>query len=103
MFLQRIATITSSLQYNLEGSFVEGLEARQVDVLRQCLRTYATIDKTKDAENLFRQHVVKEYMEEVRDGVNPCHQEFPLGNMKNYLYFLFLSQHWEGGCNFSLW
>ena len=63
--LQRIANITSTLQYSLEGLFREGLDNGQVDVLRQCLRTYATIDKMRDAENLFRQHVVKPYVEEV--------------------------------------
>ena len=62
---QRISNITSTLQYSLEGLFREGLDNGQVDVLRQCLRTYATIDKMRDAENLFRQHVVKPYVEEV--------------------------------------
>jgi len=60
----RIASITSSLQYNLEGSLVEGLENKNVTILRQCLRTYATIDKIRDAEALFRQHIVKPYMED---------------------------------------
>lgn len=61
----RIANITTTLQYSLEGSFLEGLEQKDVGVLRQCLRTYALIDKIRDAENLFRQHVVKPYMEDV--------------------------------------
>lgn len=61
----RIANITTTLQYSLEGSFLEGLEQEDVGMLRQCLRTYALIDKIRDAENLFRQHVVKSYMEEV--------------------------------------
>ncbi|KAK7104007.1 hypothetical protein V1264_018785 [Littorina saxatilis] len=61
----RIANITTTLQYSLEGSFLEGLGQEDVGILRQCLRTYALIDKIRDAENLFRQHVVKPYMEEV--------------------------------------
>ncbi|XP_076463850.1 conserved oligomeric Golgi complex subunit 2-like isoform X2 [Babylonia areolata] len=61
----RIANITTTLQYSLEGSFLEGLEQEDVGMLRQCLRTYALIDKIRDAESLFRQHVVKPYMEEV--------------------------------------
>ncbi|KAK7504893.1 hypothetical protein BaRGS_00003921 [Batillaria attramentaria] len=61
----RIANITTTLQYSLEGSFLEGLESEDVGVLRQCLRTYALIDKIRDAENLFREHVVKPYMQEV--------------------------------------
>ena len=62
---QRIANITTTLQYSLEGSFKEGLEQGEIHILRQCLRTYATIDKMRDAENLFRLHIVKPYMEEV--------------------------------------
>ncbi|XP_064622383.1 conserved oligomeric Golgi complex subunit 2-like [Lineus longissimus] len=61
----RISNITTTLQYSLEGLFHESLLQGQTDILRQCLRTYATIDKTKDAENLFRQYVVKPYMEQV--------------------------------------
>ncbi|KAL3872688.1 hypothetical protein ACJMK2_035898 [Sinanodonta woodiana] len=61
----RIANITTTLQYSLEGSFLDGVEQNNIDILRQCLRTYALIDKIKDVENLFRNHVVKPYMEEV--------------------------------------
>ena len=67
---QRIANITSTLQFSLEGSFCDGLEHGDAEILRQCLRTYATIDKMRDAENLFRQHVVKPYMEEVLTSSN---------------------------------
>ena len=80
-WFQRISAITSTLQYSLEGSFKESLEQNDTDVLRRCLRTYATIDKMADAENLFRQHTVKPYMEEVRDTDNsttlgaPCFSE----------------------------
>ncbi|XP_045170121.2 conserved oligomeric Golgi complex subunit 2-like [Mercenaria mercenaria] len=61
----RIANITTTLQFSLEGSFLEGLDAGNVDILRQCLRTYSLIDKIRDAESLYRQHIVKPYMEEV--------------------------------------
>jgi len=54
-----------TLQYGLEASFREGLTSGNTDVLRDCLRTYATIDKTRDAEALFRSCIVKPYMEEV--------------------------------------
>jgi len=54
------------LQFSLEGSFKEGLSSGNSEILRDCLRTYATIDKMRDAETLFRTFVVKGYMEEVR-------------------------------------
>ena len=65
-FQQRIAAITVTLQHSLEKSFQEGLETGQTDILKQCLRTYATIDKMRDVEALFRKIAVKPYMEEVR-------------------------------------
>uniref|UniRef100_A0A0B7BG98 Conserved oligomeric Golgi complex subunit 2 n=1 Tax=Arion vulgaris TaxID=1028688 RepID=A0A0B7BG98_9EUPU len=61
----RIATITTTLQYSLEGSFLSGLETGNTGMLRQCLRTYALIDKTRDAEDLFREHVVRPHMEQI--------------------------------------
>ncbi|KAI5617461.1 conserved oligomeric Golgi complex subunit 2 [Silurus asotus] len=61
----RIAGITAMLQQSLEGLLIQGLQTSNVAMVRHCLRTYATIDKTKDAETLVGQVLVKPYMEEV--------------------------------------
>lgn len=61
----RIAGITAVLQQSLEGLLLEGLQNSNVDIIRHCLRTYATIDKTRDAEALVGQVLVKPYMDEV--------------------------------------
>ncbi|XP_029690927.1 conserved oligomeric Golgi complex subunit 2 isoform X2 [Takifugu rubripes] len=61
----RIAGITSMLQQSLEGLLIEGLQSCNVDIVRHCLRTYATIDKTRDAEALVGQVLVKPYMDQV--------------------------------------
>ncbi|KAG8583183.1 hypothetical protein GDO81_008309 [Engystomops pustulosus] len=61
----RIAGITAMLQRSLEGLLLEGLQTSNVDIIRHCLRTYATIDKTKDAEALVGQVLVKPYIDEV--------------------------------------
>ncbi|KAL0983817.1 hypothetical protein UPYG_G00133130 [Umbra pygmaea] len=61
----RIAGITSMLQQSLEGLLIQGLQTSNVDIVRHCLRTYATIDKTRDAEALVGQVLVKPYMDEV--------------------------------------
>uniref|UniRef100_A0A8C3X026 Conserved oligomeric Golgi complex subunit 2 n=1 Tax=Catagonus wagneri TaxID=51154 RepID=A0A8C3X026_9CETA len=61
----RIASITAMLQQSLEGLLLEGLQTSNVDIIRHCLRTYATIDKTRDAEALVGQVLVKPYMDEV--------------------------------------
>lgn len=65
MFPQRIAGITAMLQQSLEGLLLEGLQTSDVDIIRHCLRTYATIDKTRDAEALVGQVLVKPYVNEV--------------------------------------
>lgn len=61
----RIAGITATLQQSLEGLLLEGLQTPSVDIIRRCLRTYATIDKTRDAEALVGQVLVKPYVDEV--------------------------------------
>ena len=63
--MQRIAGITAMLQQSLEGLLLEGLQTSSVDIIRHCLRTYATIDKTRDAEALVGQVLVKPYVDEV--------------------------------------
>lgn len=57
------------LQQSLEGLLIEGLQTSNVDMVRHCLRTYATIDKTRDAEALVGQVLVKPYMDQVK---TPC-------------------------------
>ncbi|XP_058158938.1 conserved oligomeric Golgi complex subunit 2 [Dasypus novemcinctus] len=61
----RIASITAMLQQSLEGLLLEGLQTSDVRIIRHCLRTYATIDKTRDAEILVGQVLVKPYVNEV--------------------------------------
>uniref|UniRef100_A0A8C3AP72 Conserved oligomeric Golgi complex subunit 2 n=1 Tax=Cyclopterus lumpus TaxID=8103 RepID=A0A8C3AP72_CYCLU len=61
----RIAGITSMLQQSLEGVLIQGLQTSNVVMVRHCLRTYATIDKTRDAEALVGQVLVKPYMDQV--------------------------------------
>ncbi|XP_044923137.1 conserved oligomeric Golgi complex subunit 2-like isoform X4 [Mustela putorius furo] len=61
----RIAHITAMLQQSLGGLLLEGLQTSNVDIIRHCLQTYATIDKTRDAEALVGQLLVKPYMDEV--------------------------------------
>nr|XP_058947460.1 conserved oligomeric Golgi complex subunit 2-like [Pocillopora verrucosa] len=63
----RIAAITSTLQKKLEAAFQEGLQTGELNLLSRVLRTYAIIDKTRDAELLFREVTVKPYMSEVID------------------------------------
>lgn len=70
---QRIAGITAMLQQSLEGLLIQGLQMSNVDIVRHCLRTYATIDKTRDAEALVGQVLVKPYMDEVIWNLNICH------------------------------
>ncbi|XP_058022863.1 conserved oligomeric Golgi complex subunit 2 isoform X2 [Ahaetulla prasina] len=61
----RIVGITATLQQSLEGLLLEGLQTSNIDIIRHCLRTYATIDKTRDAEALVGEVLVKPYIDEV--------------------------------------
>eukprot|EP00794_Sanderia_malayensis_P020670 gene20670-22708_t len=56
----RVSLITSKLQESLETSFQQGLASFQSDLVLRCLRTYALIDKTDHAEDLFRHNFVRE-------------------------------------------
>lgn len=87
LFFQRIAQITTTLQFSLEGSFRDGLENNDMLILRQCLRTYATIDKMRDAENLFRQYVVKPYMEEVGVVVRSIYRQYRVYSLIIIVFF----------------
>lgn len=69
------------LQRSLEGLLLEGLQTSNVDIIRHCLRTYATIDKTKDAEALVGQILVKPYIDEVCLLILPIKQ-YGLNNTK---------------------
>ncbi|XP_032196804.1 conserved oligomeric Golgi complex subunit 2-like isoform X6 [Mustela erminea] len=62
---KHIAGITAMLQQSLGGLLLEGLQTSKVDIIRHCLWTYATIDKTRDEEALVGQVLVKPYMDEV--------------------------------------
>ncbi|KAG7249752.1 hypothetical protein CRUP_016862, partial [Coryphaenoides rupestris] len=66
--LERIATEFNQLQFHAVQS--KGLPlldkirpTSNLDMVRHCLRTYATIDKTRDAEALVGQVLVKPYMD----------------------------------------
>ncbi|XP_072266342.1 conserved oligomeric Golgi complex subunit 2 [Pyxicephalus adspersus] len=88
----RIAGITAMLQRSLESLLLEGLQTSNVDIIRHCLRTYATIDKTKDAEALVGQVLVKPYIDKV--GLYPMLVSFwslstDLSKRVFYLFFFF--------------
>lgn len=63
--LQRVALITSKLQGNLESTFEQGILNKQSEVIMRCLRTYALIDKTSYAEEMFRHVVVRPFITNV--------------------------------------
>lgn len=88
----RIAGITAMLQQSLEGLLLEGLQTSNLDIVRHCLRTYATIDKTRDAEALVGQVLVKPNIEEVI--VEQFVQSHPNGLQLMYTKLLeFVPQH----------
>ncbi|PIK35337.1 putative conserved oligomeric Golgi complex subunit 2 [Apostichopus japonicus] len=68
--IERVASEFNQLQYYVTQSkglpLVEKIRpSRHTSDLKQCLRTYATIDKMKDAEALYQQVAVKPFMDEI--------------------------------------
>eukprot|EP00111_Clytia_hemisphaerica_P003375 TCONS_00009640-protein len=61
----RVALITSKLQENLETTFEQGISSKDSELISRCLRTYALIDKTSHAEEMFKHLVVKPFVDEV--------------------------------------
>lgn len=61
----RISAITSALQSNLETALHQSLMSDDIPVIRKCLRTYALIDKCRDAEELFQTVIVGPYFEKI--------------------------------------
>ena len=57
--------ITSKLQENLESTFEQGITSKDSDLIARCLRTYALIDKTSHAEEMFKHQVVKPFVDDV--------------------------------------
>ncbi|CAN4077129.1 unnamed protein product [Withania somnifera] len=62
---KRIQNATSLLDSSLRICFVDGLESRDVNAIYNCLRAYAAIDNTKNAEETFRLSVVGPLMRKV--------------------------------------
>jgi hypothetical protein len=58
------------LQQSLEDVLIQGLQTANLEMVRHCLRTYATIDKTRDAEALVGQVLVKPYMDQVSQALS---------------------------------
>eukprot|EP00041_Stephanoeca_diplocostata_P005134 m.56761 g.56761 ORF g.56761 m.56761 type:complete len:713 (-) comp15593_c0_seq2:442-2580(-) len=58
----RIVAITTTLQTALEQRFRHGLQTNNADTLRQCIRTYAVIDKVSDVETMFSDLVVTPFV-----------------------------------------
>ncbi|XP_031558431.1 conserved oligomeric Golgi complex subunit 2-like [Actinia tenebrosa] len=61
----RISAITLTLQKKLEAAFQDAVQSGNLNLLARVLRTYAIIDKIKDVELLFREKIVKPYMDRV--------------------------------------
>src|SRR5688500_18597596 len=56
--LQRITYIEKTLQTGLERLFKEGLTNKNDNIISNCLRTYAAIDKLSEPEYLYRKWFV---------------------------------------------
>lgn len=62
---KRIQSASLLLDANLRHCFVDGLQVRDANAIYNCLRAYAAIDNTNDAEELFRGTVVAPLLQKV--------------------------------------
>lgn len=62
---KRIQSASLLLDASLGHCFVDGLEVRDANAIYNCLRAYAAIDNTKDAEEFFRTTVVAPMVQKV--------------------------------------
>lgn len=61
----RISRIETTMQEGLEALFCDGLENSDSDVISNCLRTYAAIDRITDVEKLFLVKKVDPFLQSV--------------------------------------
>ena len=55
----------SRLHSALEGQFISAVSKNEAEVMKRCLRIYASIDQISVAENLIRTQVVSPFLEEI--------------------------------------
>jgi hypothetical protein len=60
-----MSRIAETLRTKLEATFAESVRTGDTDRLTQCLRTFAFIDRTADAEALYRTLVVAPFVAKV--------------------------------------
>lgn len=62
---KRIQSASLLLDASLGHCFVDGLEHRDANAIYNCLRAYAAIDNTRNAEELFRTTVVTPLIQKI--------------------------------------
>ncbi len=61
----RMESIWDHLDATLKAQFLKSFEENDGEVLKQCLRIYASLDRVCDVENLVKKEIVSPYLEEV--------------------------------------
>jgi len=105
----RIIYIENTLQTGLERLFKEGLTTKNDNIVDNCLRTYAAIDKMSEAENLYRKWFLQpftskiitiEYLDSHSDGLSRICKDICLFIEKDCFYLLNMTQKYVRGYNF---
>ena len=58
------------MQDSLENTFLTSIKENDIESLRRCLRIYATIDKIREVETLFKNQIVSPFLELTVSEVN---------------------------------
>ena len=64
-FQQRISEITEKLEKQLIGELLEGIANEDAKKIHKCLNSYSLIGKTKHAENIVKEYIVRPNIKQV--------------------------------------
>ncbi|KAL3528104.1 hypothetical protein ACH5RR_012760, partial [Cinchona calisaya] len=96
---KRIQSASLLVDTSLGHCFVDALEHRDANAIYNCLRAYAAIDGTRNAEEIFRSTVVAPFVEKIFDNSSGIDGESADELEQDYKR---IKQHIEDDCKFLL-
>ena len=96
---KRIQSASLLVDTSLGHCFVDALEHRDANAIYNCLRAYAAIDNTRNAEEIFRSTVVAPFVEKIFDDSSGTGGESADELVQDYKI---IKQYIEDDCKFLL-
>jgi len=77
----RISEITGKLEKQLIGELLEGISNEDAKKIHKCLNSYSLIGKTKHAENIVKEYIVRPNIKQIIDD-HECNDKLSPANLK---------------------